>query len=139
MLPAVFLVFTVAPPTAAFDPPAPLWVRLLAVLLPFPLWLVMCWMVVDTGAEEFPSVLAGCVHDDERARFAVGSRWQVYEFTRNRQRVALTETHDDVLREGYNLHGLRIGSEGGCGTGRGSEIVARGFRSRRSPAGCLSS
>ncbi|MFE7615056.1 hypothetical protein [Streptomyces sp. NPDC057496] len=86
---------------------------------------------VDTGIERFTSLIADRVHEDHLARFAAGTRWQVLEFVGDRSRVVLASAHDDVLRTGYDLGGLRIGAESAGGTGYGSELLAIGFRDRK--------
>ncbi|MET9915472.1 hypothetical protein ABZZ04_00060 [Streptomyces sp. NPDC006435] len=86
---------------------------------------------VDTGIERFTSLIADRVHEDHLARFATGTRWQVLEFVGDRSRVVLASAHDDVLRTGYDLGGLRIGAESAGGTGYGSELLAIGFRDRK--------
>ncbi|UPK76528.1 hypothetical protein MU582_07820 [Nocardioidaceae bacterium SCSIO 66511] len=77
---------------------------------------------------DFDTALADRIHPDDEGRFAVGSYWQVYAFERSRACVLLTEAHDDVLRDGWNLSGLRAGTEVGGSTGYGSELLAWGFR-----------
>lgn len=66
---------------------------------------------VDTPDGGFDSVLADHVADRHQDRFAVGSRWQVRTFTAVTARVFLAEAHDDVLRAGYHLDGVRHPTE----------------------------
>ncbi|MFF2651758.1 hypothetical protein [Streptomyces sp. NPDC058045] len=77
---------------------------------------------------EFLTVLADHIHPDHEHRFAAGSEWQVYVFERSRDRVLLAERHEDALRQGWNLGGLRMADENGGSTGYGSELPAWGFR-----------
>ncbi|MFT2017034.1 hypothetical protein ACMA1D_14470 [Streptomyces sp. 796.1] len=79
-------------------------------------------------ARRFTTVIADRVHPDHLPRFAVGSRWQVLQFRHSTRRVVLAADHEDVLRTGYDLGGVRLGAETGGGTGYGSELLARGFR-----------
>ncbi|MER0241165.1 hypothetical protein AAHZ94_03835 [Streptomyces sp. HSW2009] len=80
------------------------------------------------SARRFTTVIADRVHPDHLPRFAVGSRWQVLQFRHSTRRVVLAADHEDVLRTGYDLGGVRLGAETGGGTGYGSELLARGFR-----------
>lgn len=80
------------------------------------------------SARRFTTVIADRVHPDHLPRFAVGSRWQVLQFRHSTRRVVLATDHEDVLRTGYDLGGVRLGAETGGGTGYGSELLARGFR-----------
>ncbi|MFE6777222.1 hypothetical protein [Streptomyces sp. NPDC057702] len=88
-------------------------------------------------APPFTYLIADRVHEDHPSRFAVGARWRVHEFLGDRQRDVLTWAHDDVLRTGYDLSGLRIGRESGGTTGYGSELLARGFRPMTRPCPTL--
>ncbi|WP_157435692.1 hypothetical protein [Gordonia malaquae] len=85
---------------------------------------------VEEGGVPFDSVLADYINPDQLHRFSTGTRWQVYEFADSSDRVILTEAHDDVLRDGYDLSGVRWGREFTGGTGFGSAVLARGFRAR---------
>src|SRR5690606_3461521 len=86
-------------------------------------------VAVHQGPQTFTSLLADNITGEDRDKFSRGSTWQVHEFCRSRARVVLTAAHDDLWREGYELSGLRLGSEYIGEPGYGSEIVARGFRS----------
>ena len=66
---------------------------------------------VDTPDGGFDSVLADLVADRHLDRFTVGSRWSVRTFTDHRTRVFLAGAHDDVLRAGYHLDGVRHPTE----------------------------
>lgn len=66
---------------------------------------------VDTPDGGFDSVLADLVADPHQDRFAVGSQWSVRTFTDSTARVFLAGAHDDVLRSGYHLDGVRHPAE----------------------------
>lgn len=68
----------------------------------------------------------------ERARFAPGSRWSVYDFEQHNGRVILTEDHDDVPRGGFNLDGVRIATESHPAnrSAPGSPVLGRDFENR---------
>ncbi len=85
---------------------------------------------VEGGGVPFDSLLADYINADQLHRFTSSTRWQVYEFADSSDRVILTEAHDDVLRDGYDLSGVRWGREFTGGTGFGSAVLARGFRER---------
>ncbi|MFB8765853.1 hypothetical protein [Nocardiopsis alba] len=68
---------------------------------------------VDPAGERHTAGLADLVHDSWMDRFVLGSRWQVYVFREPGPRVFLAEAHDDVVRRGYNLDGVRLGGESG--------------------------
>ncbi|MDQ6526782.1 hypothetical protein RB608_24380 [Nocardioides sp. LHD-245] len=55
--------------------------------------------------------LADVICGPELDRFAIGTTWQVYGFRKPRGRCLLTETHDDLPRNGYHLDSLRIKHE----------------------------
>lgn len=63
------------------------------------------------GGRHWNSTLADLVPPQEYHRFTIGSQWSVYVFEKSRERVLLTEAHEDVLRAGYDLSGVRHGAE----------------------------
>ena len=68
---------------------------------------------VGADGETHEAGLADLVHESSLDRFVPGSQWQVYAFRDPQPRVLLTEAHDDVVRHGYSLSGIRIGAESG--------------------------
>lgn len=91
-----------------------------------------------TGGKHWNSALADLIPPREHHRFAVGSQWNVYVFQRSRARVLLTEDHEDVLRTGYDLSGVRMGVEqhpDHSGPKPGSPLLRRRFATpkRRRP------
>ncbi|MFI7672062.1 hypothetical protein [Actinophytocola sp. NPDC049390] len=66
---------------------------------------------VDTPGGGFDSVLADHIADDDRDRFVRGSTWSVRVFADTTARVFLSDAHDDVLRSGYDLDGVRMATE----------------------------
>lgn len=66
---------------------------------------------VDTPDGGFDSILADDVAALSRDRFVVGSQWSVRTFVDITTRVFLAEAHDDVLRSGYHLDGVRHPTE----------------------------
>ncbi|OLF05672.1 hypothetical protein BLA60_34715 [Actinophytocola xinjiangensis] len=66
---------------------------------------------VDAPDGPFDSVLADEIADEHRDRFVRGSRWWVRTFTSRPERVFLAGAHDDVLRIGYHLDGVRLAEE----------------------------
>ncbi|MET7638147.1 hypothetical protein [Streptomyces sp. NPDC005438] len=76
----------------------------------------------EVGGERLTSTLADLVHEDHLPRFRVGTQWWVHPFPDSQARVVLAADHDDVLRDGYDLSGVRAGAEGGGTPGYGSEL-----------------
>ena len=68
-------------------------------------------LLVETADGQHSARLIDVIDESEWGRFAVGSRWWVYVFPSVPGRALLTEAHEDVLRCGYQLHGVRIGAE----------------------------
>ncbi|MFI7672061.1 hypothetical protein [Actinophytocola sp. NPDC049390] len=62
---------------------------------------------VDTPDGGFDSVLADNVADEDLHRFHPSSTWSVRVFADTTARVFLSDAHDDVLRSGYHLDGIR--------------------------------
>lgn len=63
---------------------------------------------IDGAATVRREYLADVVLGPELDRFAIGTTWQVYGFRKPQGRCLLTEIHDDLPRNGYDLDGLRI-------------------------------
>lgn len=85
---------------------------------------------VDAPGGTFTSVLADHIADVDRDRFVQGSRWSVRTFVGRQTRVLLGAAHEDVLRIGYHLDGVRYAAE--CTEWRrprpGSPLLRRRFR-----------
>jgi len=65
---------------------------------------------------EHDAELADLIDETWRGRFAAGTTWQVFAFRDPELAdsvVFLTESHDDVWRNGYKLDRVRLGGEGG--------------------------
>lgn len=68
---------------------------------------------VDAHGQTRQAGLADLIHESWLDRFTPGSTWQVYAFRDPQPRVLLTEAHEDVVRCGYTLSGIRLGGESG--------------------------
>ncbi|MFJ4707648.1 hypothetical protein ACIP6I_22735 [Streptomyces anulatus] len=96
---------------------------------------------VDNGSVRVDTTIADIVAAESLARFTVGSVWDVYAFedpaelnNDHRTRVVLAETHEDVIRTGYDLGTYTLHQE----PGPGSDLLLRRFandrRARKSAA-----
>ncbi|MBA0051374.1 hypothetical protein E0L36_10880 [Streptomyces sp. AJS327] len=80
--------------------------------------------------------LADLVEESWRDRFTPGSRWEVHAFREPSTRVFLTEAHEEVVRLGYNLDGVRLGGESGpVPVGPGSPFLHGKWRFANDAAG----
>lgn len=71
------------------------------------------WVEYDLDGVRRTAGLADLIHHSWIDRFEPGTTWQIYAFRDAGSRVLLAEAHDDVVRRGYNLDGVRIGGESG--------------------------
>jgi len=77
------------------------------IRLPGDLWLIEVEYADSSGAVR-RELVADVIHDDEKHRFPVGSWCRVYGFERPRGRCLLTEEHDAIPRNGFNLDKVRM-------------------------------
>ncbi|MFI9629946.1 hypothetical protein [Streptomyces sp. NPDC052042] len=83
----------------------------------------------DAEGDRRTAGLADLIDDSWLERFSPGTQWQVYAFRQPSTRAFLTEAHDDVVRRGYNLDGVRLGGESGpVRTGPGSPFLHGNWR-----------
>ncbi|GAA4922965.1 hypothetical protein LX16_5074 [Stackebrandtia albiflava] len=88
-------------------------------------------VTVDIDGETLQAAIADIVHESCLDRFAPGTTWSVYAFKDphvfdhdHGSRVILTESHDDVVRAGYDLGSLTMHND----SGPGSDLLQRGFK-----------
>lgn len=67
----------------------------------------------DTARNLCTAGLADLIDEPWLDQFSPGNHCQVYAFRNPSTRVFLTEAHEDVVRRGYNLDGVRLGGESG--------------------------
>lgn len=91
-------------------------------------------VIVDgRDGDGFDSSIADVIAEDDKAKFAVNTQWNVYIFTATRAKVILAEDHDDILRIGYDLSGVRWDSERSLPPMEpepGSALLSRKFRAK---------
>ncbi|KRF11344.1 hypothetical protein ASG90_16430 [Nocardioides sp. Soil797] len=89
-------------------------------------------VTVEVDGSQVSSHLADIIAPESLARFTIGSTWHVHAFEEGPlclssgpadSRVILTEAHEDVVRDGYDLS--RVSLRGSHGPG--SELLLRRF------------